>query len=207
MDNLSWKSHKIDHLLYQRMGHEKAFLCSTDTVLGLIAPVTQEGKDALDTIKKRRDRPYLVIIGALDQMDYFIDKDVKSDLLPLFKAIWPGPVTLILPAKKDLPPYCISPENTVALRIPSHAGLQKTALHFKGIFSTSANISGMPIPNSMQDVDRLILTQIATTVIDSDMPTICPIPSTIIDCSKKPYSIVREGAYNKTTLTTLLSHY
>jgi L-threonylcarbamoyladenylate synthase len=206
MNNLSWNSHKIDHLLFQNIGHKKAFLCSTDTVLGLIASVTQEGKNALDILKKRALKPYLIIIGSFDQLDYFIETEVKTALFPLFKAVWPGPVTLIVPAKKGLPSYCVSQENSIALRLPAHEGLQKVALQYKGIFSTSANISGMPVPKLLKEVDSTILRQITTIVIDDDIPTVI-VPSTILDCTKKPYIIVREGAYKKEMLMKLLSNY
>jgi L-threonylcarbamoyladenylate synthase len=207
MTILSWKFHKIDYLLSKKMGQERAILCSTDTVLGLIAPVSQKGKEILDTIKKRDLKPYLIIIGSLDQLDYFIEPEVKINLLSLFKTLWPGPVTLILPAKSDLPSYCVSQKSTVALRFPAHAGLQKVALHYEGIFSTSANISNMPIPHSFEEIDLLILQQVATIVMDKDLSLVPSIPSTIIDCTKKPYTIVREGAYKKEKLIKLLSNY
>lgn len=206
MDNLSWKFNKIDDVLCKKLEHGKAFLCSTDTVLGLMTPVNREGKDTLDTIKKRINKPYLIIIGSLSQTEYFIESETKAALFPLFKALWPGPTSLIIPAKKGLPLYCVSSENTVALRFPAHEGLQKAALLYNGIFSTSANIHGMPIPKTVAEVDPAILNHIAAIIID-DTSAEPVTPSTIIDCTTKPYTIVREGLYPKEKLLALLSHY
>ena len=205
MDNLSWKSHKIDDLLKKELEHKKAFLCSTDTVLGLMAPATQNGKETLDAIKKRTNKPYLIILGSLSQIEYFIDKNVQTTMNPVFKKIWPGPITLILPAKKGLAEYYTSMEKTVALRLPKHKGLQKAALYYQGVFSTSANIHGMPIPESIDEVDQSILKHIAAIITDKE-PKKATAASTIVDCTKKPYIIVREGAYQKEKLIALLDN-
>lgn len=205
MDSLTWKSHKIDNVFKTKLKDNKAFLCSTDTVLGLMTPVSQSGKDALDAIKKRNDKPYLIIIGSLSQLEYFIEKDLKDSMETVFNKIWPGPITLILPAKKGLPTFCTSKEKTVAIRLPDHQGLQKAALYYDGVFSTSANVHGFPIPESIDQVDPLIMQHVATIITDTPINK-STTASTIVDCSKKPYIIVREGAYQKETLLALLNH-
>ncbi|RTL07234.1 Sua5/YciO/YrdC/YwlC family protein [Candidatus Dependentiae bacterium] len=205
MDSFNWKSHKIDDILKTQIQNNKAFLCSTDTVLGLMTPVSQHGKETLDAIKNRSNKPYLIIIGSLSQLGYFIEKDLEKSMKSVFKKIWPGPVTLLLPAKKGLPSFCVSDEQTIALRFPNHEGLQKAALYYQGVFSTSANMHGFPIPETIDQVDPLIMQHIGAVIID-DTPNKTTIASTIVDCTKKPYIIVRQGAYEKEALLALLNH-
>lgn len=205
MDVFNWKSDQIDNLLAKQLEHKKPFLCSTDTVLGLMTPVSQAGKDALDKMKKRQNKPYLIIIGSLIQTEFFIAKQAQNDLAALFKKVWPGPVTLIMPQNNALPSYCTSADGTVALRFPAHQGLQKAALYFNGIFSTSANIHGMPIPNSIDQVDKSIIENVGAIITDSPTEQ-STTASTIVDCTKKPYIIIREGAFEKKTLLKILAN-
>jgi len=74
-------------------------------------------------------------------------------------------------------------------------GLQQLLAYLPGLFSTSANISGKPIPQTINEVDERIVSQVAYAVIDKKEKAHKSIPSTIIDCSGERIVVVREGAY------------
>ena len=88
-----------------------------------------------------------------------------------------------------------SKQGRIALRVPDHAGLQKLLTHFTGLFSTSANISGNPIPRTINEVDERIVKQVSCAVIDKKEKPVALLSSTIIDCSGEPIVVVRKGAY------------
>ena len=107
---------------------------------------------------------------------------------------WPGPLTLILKAKPDLPDFMKSPEGTVGLRMPNHKGLLELLARFEGLFSTSANRAGEPVPQSIDEIDPEIMDAISYLIVDREQ-TPSMVPSTILDCSRDEIRIVRKGAY------------
>lgn len=169
---------------------------SSDTVFGLICSLKCEGKRALDRIKKRVDKPYLVLIGAQTDLTKLIDPAQLLQIENLIAQCWPGPVTLIVRARADLPDFMKGPDGTIALRMPKHEGLQQLLSHFDGLFSTSANISGEVVPTSIEEVDPRVLEKCAVVVLDdSSGKKSGNIPSTILDCTGEKVRVVRQGAY------------
>lgn len=65
----------------------------------------------------------------------------------------------------DLDKKGIEEIQTVAIRCPEHAGLQNVLKHFDGLFSTSANKTGMPAPVKFEDIDKNLLEQVKYAVI------------------------------------------
>lgn len=169
---------------------------SSDTVFGLISNLKCSSKNTLDSIKKRFDKPYLILIPRGAKLENFVDPAGLSRIESLAEKCWPGPVTLICAAHPDLPGFMKGTEGTVALRMPDHEGLQKLLIHFEGLFSTSANISGQPVPDTIEEVDPAILGRCAALVLDSPAGNeISKAPSTILDCTGEEVKVVRQGAF------------
>jgi len=93
----------------------------TETVYGLAADANNE--DALRqiyAIKARpSDNPLIVHIANMNQVENF-----ASEFSPLAKKLaqtfWPGPFTLVLPAKNTVSKILRGNQPTVALRVPNH---------------------------------------------------------------------------------------
>jgi L-threonylcarbamoyladenylate synthase len=66
---------------------------------------------------------------------------------------WPGPLTLLFPAREGLPAGIVSPGGEVALRVPG-SGLCRAVIAAAGgcLTGTSANRSGEPPPVDAQPV-------------------------------------------------------
>ncbi len=95
---------------------------SSDTVIGLLAPLTKEGFDAFNRIKKRQEKPYLILVKSQFEAINLIDQVLSEEIKNIMRSCWPGPLTLIFKAKADLPDYVKSPDGTIALRVPDHVG-------------------------------------------------------------------------------------
>ena len=176
----------------------KAVLGSSDTVFGLLAMPCQSGLRELDQIKQRADKPYLVLIGQKDKAELFVNQQDIFQIENIINVCWPGPLTLILRAKAGVAQYMQSKDGTIALRVPNHTGLQQLLSRFDGLFSTSANRTGQPIPSTLDEIDKEILQQAACVVIDRMRPEHIQKevrPSTILDCSGDEIKVIREGAY------------
>ena len=178
-------------------------ITSTDTILGLLAPITSEGYKQLVTLKgKRQAKPFVVLTGSTNKLATFVDQENVSPRLRSFlDKIWPGPATIIFKARKDLPTWLKSADGTIALRCPAHHGLQQLLTSFDGLFSTSANKSGGALPKTIEEIHPDLLTNCGALVLDAPSETLAQKPSTILDCSTillKPQGairLIREGSY------------
>ncbi|MFA5074608.1 MAG: L-threonylcarbamoyladenylate synthase [Candidatus Babeliales bacterium] len=171
----------------------------TDTVFGLIGNTTLKSYKKLNNIKTKRDnKPYLILIDSIQKLKKFIDKTylLNPKIINLINNCWPGSVTIVFKAKKNLPKFLTSPQKTIAIRCPDHEELQKLLSNFNGLFSTSANISNQPVPSIIENIDPEILKKIDYLVVDRKHSFTQTLPSTIIDLSNdKEVKVIRKGAF------------
>ncbi len=177
----------------------------TETVYGL-------GADALDgkavagifAAKNRPSfNPIITHVANRHDAEKYVEADARAK--GLMAAFWPGPLTLILPKKKDcgISDLVSAGLATVAIRMPSHpvalALIEKAGLP---IAAPSANASGEPsattpkhVQESLQDRVPFILAGGACTV---------GLESTVLDLSGDAPVIVRPGAVTAEDLETYL---
>ena len=193
---LYWKDPESIDLIEQELRAKRAVGGSTDTVLGLLAELSEKGLLLLNMIKKRSGKPYLILISSKAAAHSLIASNPSLQIEKLMDICWPGPVTLIFKAHAAVPAYMQSLAGKIALRVPNHAGLQALLQRFKGLFSTSANIAGSPIPMGVEELDKRIASYLSCFIIkkqqqDTKTP---PLPSTILDCSGDKIKVIRAGA-------------
>jgi len=116
----------------------------TETVYGLAADAFCE--EAIKKIYQLKNRPIDKALALNVHPSWSIDswcKEVPSYVKLLIKNFWPGPLTLVLPAKKDsILPLIKGPEDTIALRCPDHPLTLKLLKMFgRPIVAPSANPS------------------------------------------------------------------
>jgi len=195
--NLFWTSSDDVFRIIQLLKKNKIILGTSDTVFGLLAPLTAKGFDSLNSIKGRYEKPYLVLIGDREKVNLYAELPLSRSVQSLINKCWPGPLTLILNAKKNCPPFLQSKHGTIGLRMPDHLGLLSVLHDFDGLFSTSANKAGEPVPSSIDNVDSDVIRQCAAIVLDrpghGNSSEVCP--STILNCTSDEIKVVREGAY------------
>jgi L-threonylcarbamoyladenylate synthase len=199
-----WNDQNTVELLSTVLNNDQVVLASGDTVLGLWSNVTLSAFEKLNKIKQRQGKPYLLVIDSIEKLPLFVDQPLNDQLITLIQTCWPGPVTLIFKARKDLPSWMISLDGTIALRVPDHAGLLSLLSHFDALFSTSANQHGHPIPESVALVDREILQQVGAVVVERGQLIYPQNPSTILNCSSGSIEVVRAGAFHVDMVRELL---
>lgn len=134
----------------------------TDTVYALAASLTDP--DALQRLYDAKGRPdskpipvLLDSVASLDQVALPLD----SDVFAVVRRYWPGPLTVVLPARPNLSPLVTAPgrtgARTVAVRAPDHLLAREIIQRVGGaLAATSANISGQdPASTSDQVLDQL----------------------------------------------------
>lgn len=188
-----WQSPESIQLLTETLNNNEVFIGSSDTVIGLFANITSKGYQKLGQIKKRVEKPYIVLIDSPKKIFNLAELPSDKKFINFINNCWPGPVTLIFKAKENLPTFLKSSDNTIAIRIPNHPQLHKLLSHFSGLFSTSANISGEKIPQTIEEINSEIVNYVQYIVSDKNKTGL--VPSTILDCTGDRIRVIREGAY------------
>ena len=118
----------------------------TESVYGLgCDPENSVTVELLLLLKQRPGNKGLILIASsIEQLEPYI-KSLDRSTLQKIEATWPGPVTWILPACKNIPPYLSREDNTIAVRVTAHpVAAALCAIADQALVSTSANISGHP---------------------------------------------------------------
>lgn len=167
----------------------------TDTFYALGAnPFNPEAIRRIFDIKGREsNKPIPAVVGSYKDLCRLTG---IATLPPVVKRLaekfWPGPLTIIFPASKDLPQELTAGRKTVACRIPALT-YTLDLLAFLGVplTSTSANISGVSEPVSLKSIPAGLIRKVDLLLDHGDCPG--GLPSTIIELREKRPVLIREG--------------
>lgn len=146
IENSEWKSRGAEAFsqAIAALKRGELIVFPTETFYGLGADAFNEVAVEQVVSLKGRDpgSPIPIIIADRKML-----KDVVTDVPPVAQKLigrfWPGPLTLVLPAEKNLPAPLLNRDGQVGVRISSHplaASLTRELGH--PITATSANLSG-----------------------------------------------------------------
>jgi tRNA threonylcarbamoyl adenosine modification protein (Sua5/YciO/YrdC/YwlC family) len=166
----------------------------TDTIYGLGCDIFQQ--KAIERICriKKVDPKKAQLSFICSDLSHLSDyaKQLSNSTYRLLKEHLPGPYTFILPASKMVPKILQSKKDTIGLRIPDN-NIASAIVEELGRPILSASLPGEMIEdytdpeimyeNFMNEVDIVIDGGIGGTV-----------PSTVIDCTKEEYEVIRMGA-------------
>ncbi len=165
----------------------------TDTVYGIGANVfNEEAILKVFNIKKRPlNKPLSICISKIEDIKHvaYLDDDIET----LIRKILPGPFTIILKKNDKISPLLTAGSDKIGIRIPDNVVCRDLSKEFP-ITSTSANLSGYDIPESVDGV----LNQLGSSIDIMMDAGICKhgIPSTVIDMTVYPPKVLREGSGN-----------
>ena len=177
----------------------------TDTVYGIGADVFSEEAVQQIFAVKRRDinKPLQVLISHRGDLQT-IARNQPEILDRLASEFWPGPLTLVMLAKKDFPRQVRCGRDTVGVRMPANNIALKLIEAFGApIAATSANISGFPDPVNAGEVMEYLGGKVHL-ILDGG-PTYGNVPSTVLDISVRPAVILRQGKLAAEELNRVLS--
>lgn len=164
----------------------------TDTVYGLGCLAFDQA--AIESIYVAKDRPLEkaipILIADVDDLDR-VARDLPERARRLASRFWPGPLTLVLPKRVDLP-AAVSATDTVGVRIPDN-DIARTLLRAAGPMAvTSANLSGRESPRTVSEVIAQLDGRIPLVVDGGE--TRGGLPSTVVDVSSGAEPVIlREG--------------
>lgn len=175
----------------------------TETVYGLAAHI-----DSLKALKKvfalkgrPADNPLIVHVSSFKQWQSLV-KVWPEEQIQALKKFMPGPLTVVLPAKKTKVPYQIRAGlDTVAIRIPKQNDFLSLIRKVGPIAAPSANLSGRPSATQVKHVHH---------DFGEDFPVVdggackAGIESTVIRLVPEGWQLLREGSVSQSKLEKAL---
>ncbi|HUW42447.1 MAG TPA: L-threonylcarbamoyladenylate synthase [Rectinemataceae bacterium] len=176
----------------------------TETVYGL-------GADAFDVravarVFEAKARPnfdpLIVHIASLDQVED-VAQGVGRVARTLMERLWPGPLTLILPRRPEVPDLVTSGLPTVALRLPAHP-LARAIIAYSGtaVAAPSANPFGYLSPTRAEHVARMLGDKV-DLIVDGGACGV-GVESTVLDVTVDPPVVLRPGGMAVETIEELI---
>ena len=176
----------------------------TETVYGLGADgLNQEAVHAIFRAKGRpQDNPLILHVPGTGWLERYCE-NIPDKAYDLTEKFWPGPLTLILPRKPQVPDAVTAGLPTVGMRCPAcevtRLVIQKADTP---IAAPSGNTSGRPSPTSAQDMLEDMDGKI-DAILD-DGPCSVGVESTILDLTVTPPRLLRPGGVTLEELEEVL---
>lgn len=184
-----YKSNEIDKLS-EILKNDGVISVPTDTVFGVCARINSI--KAYDNLVKTKNRPitkpFPVMCADEEQIRSIAIIDEKAE--KLIKEFMPGPITLVLRKRKDLPEYINNGRDSIAIRMATSKALEELIRKVGSpIFMSSANQSGEPTCQDLDEIEK------SCPSLDGMMEGEVSFGkgSTIVDCTSEKIEILRLG--------------
>jgi len=175
----------------------------TDTAYGLGAdPFNETAVRRIFEIKGRPEaKPILLLVNSMEMAASVATLSERATALA--ERFWPGPLTMILPARESVPSVVTAGTGTIGIRWADAPFAQRLIGAFnRPITATSANRAGMPSTVTVAEV-REQLGESIDLIVDGGM-----LParggSTLLDLTQIPARLLREGPIAEAELSDVL---
>ena len=173
----------------------------TDTVYGVCAKMdSRKAYNKLVSTKNRPiNKPFPVMCADEKQIETIAIVDDKAQ--KLINAFMPGPITLVLKKRQNVPDYVSNGLNTIAIRMATSKPLEELIKKVGcPIFMSSANQSGEPTCTNLDEIEK------ACPNLDGMMEgkVSFGMASTIVDCTSVNVKILRQGPITEERIKKVL---
>lgn len=176
----------------------------TETVYGLAANALDPAAVAriFEAKGRPQDNPLIVHIAEFQTITS-IAAEVPAQAKALAATFWPGPLTIILPKRREIPMITSGGLHTIGIRFPSHP-LAQAIIRAAGIplAAPSANLSGRPSTTTAQHVMEDLDGKIAA-VVDGG-PCSVGVESTVVSLCGERARLLRPGGISLEQLREVL---
>ena len=179
----------------------------TDTVYGLGARADRD--QPVQRIYEAKGRPghlALPVLAASTQGARRAAAEWSPAAQALAEAVWPGPLTIVVPAWEGLSPLVTAGRGTVGLRVPDYPPLRGwlAACEFP-VAVTSANRSGEAAATEARELPPE-LREAVDLLLDGGF---CPgsTPSTVVDVTSSPPRVLRTGPITEQDILRALAKF
>lgn len=176
----------------------------TETLYAIGADaLSQAALARLFAVKEREAKKPVALIAADSAMAFVLAREIPSEARRLAEAFWPGPLTLVLPARAGLPDALIGADDGVGVRVSSHPVARELARQLgRPLTATSANLSGQPPASTLAQARSALGTKVKVYLEGGTLAA--PAPSTVVAFDRGGIKVLRAGAISERQLAAAL---
>lgn len=167
----------------------------TETVMGLgVVYDNFNAYNRLNKIKGRpEDKPYTMMLSSVNEIEkYAYVNDVARKVIDAFL---PGPLTILLKVKNNVPTWVTHNTGVIGIRVPNYPLLNELLnLVKKPLLVPSANPSNLPPATTVEQV-AIYFNVTLDYIVNNDSSQ--ELPSTIVDLTNEKAKILRQGKIQK----------
>ena len=177
----------------------------TETFYGLGAdPFSSGAIERLFAAKGRDAEKTVALIAADAESALALAREVSPVARRLADMFWPGALTLVLPARADLPAAIVGSGGGVGVRVSPHPVARALAAGLgHPVTATSANIAGEPSARTLAEA-RAALGDKVKVFLEGGTLTAAA-PSTVVAIEDDSWRLIRAGAISELQLAAALS--
>ena len=177
----------------------------TETFYGIAAdPFSPSALEKLFAIKGRDPQKPIALIAANALMAFEVAREVSTIARRLSIAFWPGPLTIVLPARDGFPVQLVGPDGGVGIRVSPHPIARELSTRLgRSITATSANRSGEAPATTLHTARESLGDKVKVFLEGGTLHASAP--STVVACDPTGYRIIRAGAISERQLIAALS--
>ena len=148
------------------------------------------------------DNPFPVLVADRAMLDSLV-----ATVYPLAEKLmthfWPGPLTLVLPARDDIPRPLVNRQGGIGVRLSSQPiATELVRLLGHPLTATSANPSGQPGAHTVLEAKKYFSAKIAIYIDGGDLTS--PTGSTVAAVEKNKLRIIRAGEISRAALEVVV---
>lgn len=160
--------------------------------------------DRLLALKGREPGKAIALIAEDTATALGLARTVPDDARRLAEALWPGPLTLVLPARPDLPKALIGPTAGVGVRVSPHPLAHALAAGLgRPLTATSANLSGHAPATTLAEARAAFGNKVKVYLEGGKLGA--NRPSTVVAFDETGLHIVRVGAISENQIAAALA--
>jgi L-threonylcarbamoyladenylate synthase len=177
----------------------------TETFYGLAAdPFSVLAMERLFALKGREATKTVALIAPDAASAFALASAVPTIAHRLAGRFWPGPLTLVLPARNGLHDWLIGPDGGVGVRVsPDPIALALATSFGHPITATSANLAGEPPATTLASARAAFGDRVSVYLDGGEL--MAAMPSTVVGCDHNGWRIIRQGAITANEIAAALA--
>ena len=172
----------------ERLSQGEVGVLPTDTLYGLVASALKPAavERAYELRKRELGKPMIVLISGWDDFERFgiaVDERTRA----LLEKVWPGPVSVVLPAAAPALTYLHRGTGGIAFRMPVKPQLRDMLKAIGPVVAPSANLAGEPPATNMAEAEAYF----GDDIFYVDEGELNNPPSALVDARVFPPQVLR----------------
>lgn len=178
-------------VLKNELDNDRVIAFPTETVFGLGARSNSKiAFENLVKVKNRKpDKPFTLMCGSIEQIKNYANVNKLAE--KIIEKFMPGPITILIEPKKDIPEYLHLGSDSIGFRIPDNEDLQCFLIKYGyPLFAPSANKADIKPAKDVKEVISYFNNEIEYVIYGK---CLINTPSTIIKIEGNDIKLIRLG--------------